>query len=236
MLFLAQISFLSLKAEARPTDTCFLPICSLKYAMRTFAKWFNAVARIAHRCKVIQLQCNTLHRLCLLQTCNQLICSFHHLLRASMPQHATLHLALCNAYCWKSHLVLHALPFGDLYLLFLKTKKIRLPHVRCTLYAGHLSCSSRLALHEPFISLILSTPWAFYTWLHSRSHWPSWWAGLSSLDNTLCCFEHKWGERSPGALRALTSGGVFGQLAFWCHAFPTHPVLPVVAMTFRLTP
>ena len=112
--------FSSSEAEARPTDTCFLPICSLKYAMRTVAKWFNAVARIAHRCKVIQLQCNTLHRLCLLQTCNQLICSFHHLLRASMPQHAT-YIALCKAYCCKSSLVLNALPFGDLYLLFLKT-------------------------------------------------------------------------------------------------------------------
>ena len=168
MLFLAQISFLSLKAEARPTDTCFLPICSLKYAMRTVAKWFNAVARIAHRCKVIQLQCNTLHRLCVLQTCNQLICSFHHLLRASMPQHAT-YIALCKAYCCKSSLVLNALPFGDLYLLFLKTFRSL-----CKMTTGqakkktaprslHFICGSFKLQFAPCLARAIYQPDSFYT-------------------------------------------------------------------------
>ena len=122
MLLLASISFLPLKVEVQPIDTCFISIFSLKYAMCTVPKWFNAVATIVHFANMIQLQCKVCN--VIQYGCND--CAFFkretnwfaHFITYSLQ-----YFAPCNIYCCKSSLVLHALPFGDLFLPFIKTSQ-----------------------------------------------------------------------------------------------------------------
>ena len=85
-------------------------------------------------------------------------------------QHATAcYIALCKAYCCKSSLVLNALPFGDLYLLFLKTFRSL-----CKMTTGqakkktaprslHFICGSFKLQFAPCLARAIYQPDSFYT-------------------------------------------------------------------------
>ena len=180
------------------------------HGLRTVAKWFNCNAIRCADCALCKPATNWFAHFI---TCSVLACYI---------AFCTLHCIYC-AYC---HKILSGFTYTAIWWLISPLPK----NISVSLQNDHwpsqkkYDCPTFAALFMRVIYVAVRAlpctsylsawfflhPWAFYTWFHSRSHWPSWWAGLSSLVNTLCCFEHKWGERSPGALCALTSSEAFG--------------------------